>query len=305
MLLFLAVPFFFYGFYKGKTFYPYLGILVLFLHIWTGYQHELLHFCLTMPAFFFVFWLQKKYSESYDGTLKVFLYFLFLLYCFQPADNFDSFLRLQDYRELSTTILYVLLVTPLQVAALKSGFIKNYKDSSKTEKHMEFFIRTVNIFLLFIAVPCLYDSLPLWAYLLLVLATSVLCFLGIRDYIERYSKNLLAGFWLGIKLTLYLTAVFCSTPAYNRILFSILLLCISILAILTGFKFRFKSLRIYGLGLTMISVIKLILFDVDYSSALGTVAALMICGVLCFIINFIYNMLSKHIVTDESIKENS
>ena len=170
---------------------------------------------------------------------------------------------------------------------------------------MEFFVRAGNILLLFIGVPCLYDSLSVWVYLLLVIATSILCFLGIRQFMERHCQKLWSGFYIGIKITIYLTAVFYSTPISNKILFSILLLCIAIIAILTGFKLNLKSLRIYGLGLTMMSVVKLILFDVDYSSTLGTVAALMVCGVLCFIINFIYNMLSKHIVTVESEKEES
>ena len=305
LLLLLAVPLLFYGFYKGKKIYQVLGFFVFFLHFWTGYQHELLHFFLTMASFFLIIRLQKKYLESYSGITKVFIYIFFLIYCFLPADELDSFLRQQDFTYLSTSILYVLFLTPFQVFALKSNFIKNYKDTSKTEKYMEFFVRAGNILLLFIGVPCLYDSLSVWVYLLLVIATSILCFLGIRQFMERHCQKLWSGFYIGIKITIYLTAVFYSTPISNKILFSILLLCIAIIAILTGFKLNLKSLRIYGLGLTMMSVVKLILFDVDYSSTLGTVAALMVCGVLCFIINFIYNMLSKHIVTVESEKEES
>ncbi|MBQ4521708.1 MAG: DUF2339 domain-containing protein [Lachnospiraceae bacterium] len=305
LLLLLALSLLFYGFYKGTKCYQSLGFLVLFIHFWTGSGSFLLHFCLTMAAFFFIFWLQKKYLESYSGTTKAVLYFLFLIYCFQPASYLNSYLRANDYVSLSTAMLYVLLLTPFQLFFIKSDFIKNYKDLTRTEKHMELFVRGGNILLLFMGANCLYDSLPLWAYLFIVIATSVLCFLGVRPFMERHAQKLWAGFWIGIKITLYLSAVFYSTPVSNRILFSILLLCIAIAAILSGFKFKYKSLRVYGLGLTMMSVVKLILFDVDYSSTLGTVTALIICGVLCFIINFIYNMLSKHIATEESIKEES
>lgn len=303
LLLLLIAPLLFYGFYKGKKLYQYLGLIILFMHICTASYSNLLHFFLTIITFFFAFWLQKKYLNSYSGVTKAVLYILFLIYCLRPADDLNSFLRSENVITLSIGMIYVLLLTPLQILALKSDFVKNYKELSKMEKHMEFFVRAQNILLLLIGVTCLYDSLPDWAYLLLVVATSLLCFIGVRQFMERHPQKLWAGFWVGIKITLYLSTVFYSTPISNRILFSILLLCIAIVAILSGFKFNYKSLRIYGLFLTMMSVVKLILFDVDYSSTLGTVTALMICGVLCFVINFIYNMLSKHIITEESAKK--
>lgn len=305
LLVLLIVPLLFYGFYKGKKLYQALGLIVLFIHFWTGSNSDLLHFFLTMATFFVAFWLQKKYLDSYSGITKAAIYFLFLIYCFQPAGDLNYFLRSEDFVTLSQGMIYVLLLTPLQIFALKSDFTKNYKDLSKTEKYMEFFLRAENILLLFIGVTCLYDSIPDWGYLLLIIATSLLCFIGVKQFLMQHPQKLWAGFYVGIKITIYLSAVFYSTPISNRILFSILLLCIAVIAILIGFKFKLKSLRIYGLFLTMMSVVKLILFDVDYSSTLGTVTALMICGVLCFIINFIYNMLSKHIIAEQSVKEES
>ena len=79
LLLLLAVPLLFYGFYKGKKIYQVLGFFVFFLHFWTGYQHELLHFFLTMASFFLIIRLQKKYLESYSGITKVFIYIFFLI----------------------------------------------------------------------------------------------------------------------------------------------------------------------------------------------------------------------------------
>lgn len=302
VLLIPVVVLFGYGFYRSKALYQVSGLLILLLHFTFGGWEcsDLLNAILTISVFLFGFFMQRKYCEHYSMVTKFFLYLFWILYFIRPANDLRLYLKDSS---LSGTMVYVLLLTPLQVLALKSDLIKNYKDLSKKEPLMEFTVRMINLLLLYLGTNCLYESLPWGTYLLLLLATLVLCFLGLKDFLQRYSKNFLTGLYIGIKITIYLTAVFHSTPVSNKILTSVLLLCIAVVAILCGFKLSIKSLRIYGLALTMISVVKLILFDVDYSSTLGTVAALLVCGILCFIINYIYNMLSKYIITETGTGE--
>ena len=285
-----------YGFYRGKRLYQASAITLLLLHCLFAGEPTILHFVFTVGMFALAFVLQKKYTESYSGVTKVFLYLLWFMYFIRPAIDLNEFLS--DFH-LNATTLFVLLLTPFQVFALKSEFIKNYKDLSEKEEYMEILVRIGNIVLVCLGICCLHSSIPWEASLLLVLATSVLCFIGLKDIVMNSEKNSGIGFYVGIKSTLYFVAVFSSTPISNKILISVLLLSIALVAILIGFVIRMKSFRVYGLVLTMLSVVKLTLFDIDYSSTLGTVAALLVCGILCFIINFSYNMLSSKYITSE------
>ena len=62
---------------------------------------------------------------------------------------------------------------------------------------------------------------------------------------------------------------------------------------MTGFGIRVKSLRIYGLVLSMVSVFKLLLIDIAYGGLLQLAAVFFVSGLLCFAISMIYNMIDK------------
>jgi uncharacterized membrane protein len=49
----------------------------------------------------------------------------------------------------------------------------------------------------------------------------------------------------------------------------------------------------YGLVITNISIVKLILIDITYNGSLGKAIGFFICGILCFAISFIYSMIDK------------
>ena len=118
----------------------------------------------------------------------------------------------------------------------------------------------------------------------------------LRDFLKQHGHQTYAGVWVGLKCTIYIYAVLKSTSIKTEIIFSIALLLIALLAILVGFWLNTKSLRMYGLGLTMISIFKLLLIDVSYSNLMEVILAFLVCGVLCFVINYIYNRLSKKLL---------
>ena len=61
------------------------------------------------------------------------------------------------------------------------------------------------------------------------------------------------------------------------------------LCILLGFKIYKKGIRIYGLVLAMLYVVKMLLVDVAYSSPVGIAIGLLLAGIICFTISAIYN----------------
>ena len=104
------------------------------------------------------------------------------------------------------------------------------------------------------------------------------------------SRNLML--WQFIKFTLYCWAVLALLDSPG-ILMHISLLLVAILAVALGFRLGHKSVRIYGLVLSLVDVVGLVLFNIDYDNSLQFAGGIVLCGVLCFVISFIYSRLSK------------
>lgn len=88
--------------------------------------------------------------------------------------------------------------------------------------------------------------------------------------------------WLIILVLLHIS------PAVSAV--SIL---ISVLGIIVGFKFKLEYIRIYGLILSILSIIKISFIDIKLEGSLGTAICMFICGVLCFCISFTYSRIDK------------
>jgi uncharacterized membrane protein len=102
--------------------------------------------------------------------------------------------------------------------------------------------------------------------------------------------------YAALKVTAFLVIAL-TTLQRASVLLSVALLVLSILWILAGFWLSAKAVRIYGLVITNISIVKLILIDITYNSTLEKAAGFFICGVLCFVISFIYSMIDRNVKT--------
>ena len=76
---------------------------------------------------------------------------------------------------------------------------------------------------------------------------------------------------------------------------SCVLILIALAAIIIGFKLKLTSLRLYGLVLTMLAVLKLMMIDVRHENSLETVGCFLIAGILCFCINLVYNKVKRYV----------
>lgn len=94
-----------------------------------------------------------------------------------------------------------------------------------------------------------------------------------------------------IKYTCLIEAFLYSSLAAVRedFIFSIAGIIIAILFILIGFKFRHSYFRLYGLILSLLSVLKLTVLDITYQNSIEMVVGYILSGLLCFVIVFIYN----------------
>lgn len=134
-----------------------------------------------------------------------------------------------------------------------------------------------------------YPLLCLWILLL----TLFLCGSGMYEQYKTHRAKTGLGIYFGLRVTLYLIAVMTAFEGIEGYVISCVLLCLAILAVLTGFPLRLAPLRIYGLCLAMLAVVKLLMIDVEHDNSMETVLCFLGAGILCFAINFIYNHVKK------------
>lgn len=116
--------------------------------------------------------------------------------------------------------------------------------------------------------------------------------------------NYIYGAYIFFKYTILILNIL---GTYNApsLLYSFILLLISIVGILLGFYYRNKSIRIYGLVFSIIGIVKLILIDTWEATSDNTLlraVCFLSCGLICFGISLIYNFGEKRL---NSIQENS
>ena len=111
---------------------------------------------------------------------------------------------------------------------------------------------------------------------------------------RHFASNNGEKLYAGIKFGIILLASLFSYNAAGYIV-SVATLAFGILCIIIGFNKRFgaKELRIYGLVLSMICVVKFIMIDITYENTIGRAISFLISGILCFGISAIYNYFEK------------
>jgi hypothetical protein len=90
-------------------------------------------------------------------------------------------------------------------------------------------------------------------------------------------------------------SVFVYAALYHNvggIVLSIIGVAIAALFIWSGFNFRLKGLRLYGLILMILAVIKAILFDTDVTSV-GKILAIVVGAFICIFTSYMYNKFEK------------
>ena len=76
---------------------------------------------------------------------------------------------------------------------------------------------------------------------------------------------------------------------------SISLLLFAIVSIMIGFYRSAVTFRLYGLILSMISIVKLIMIDIQYDSTVENAFSLFVSGILCFAISFLYHKIDTNL----------
>ena len=125
-----------------------------------------------------------------------------------------------------------------------------------------------------------------------IIITIVLCGIYSLDTLIALKKESFGSIYVGLKYTLLIFCILLSFEVESFII-SIVYFVFALAIITAGFKYSYKYLRVYGLIVSVVSVAKLILIDITYNNTLMQAFSFLICGVLCFIISYMYYIIEK------------
>lgn len=288
-LSFVMAAFLLLGYYRNDAVYKYESLIMAVVYCFVNLKYPLEHFGLGLLFFAVLAVLLYTKKEQYHIVYKLCAYFAGLL--FVSVDLH----RLLDGVDINYDIIRTVIFTTaalLNVFAANSVFVKNFH-TLETEKACVQVTRIINGLFMAYSLYALLDTEQVICHFILVLLAVVLFLVNTKNLLERY-QGMWSGIYIGIKLTVLIVTVLSSYDAANYVI-SISAFLFAIVSIVIGFRFVFKSFRIYGLILSLISVAKLILIDISYENTLGHALSFFVCGILCFVISMIYHMIDKKV----------
>ncbi len=268
-----AIPCLLYGGFRKEKTYLYAGIayIFVFLPMADGPEH-LLMILITYAIFCYFGFKTDDLPFRLAGYLTLTLAMTILVYdcCYDFFRNNDI-----SFGRTKAELIAFFVIAALHLILSKFRYLGS-------EKPIEIMTYLINGLLMLTGCLFLYSSV--WQ-LPLILVTVLLFIVNSRRLLLKDAR---AGYYVALKYTILMV---CILDSYETVsyLISISLLVFAILSIIVGFYKDTVTFRLYGLVLSMISVIKLIMFDIRYDSALENAVSFFVCGLLCFFISFLYN----------------
>ena len=168
---------------------------------------------------------------------------------------------------------------------------KEFIETPKIKKSGTLVCTAFQAFCMIYAVDVLWMLEQEILHILMVLFAIALFSVNTRNLIRKY-PGMLCGAYIGLKFTILLYVILGSFDALD-VAASIGCFLFAILCIGLGFIFHYRPIRIYGLVLSLVSTVKLILVDLAYGNAGELALGFFICGILCFGISMIYHGIDK------------
>ncbi len=177
----------------------------------------------------------------------------------------------------------------LNLIALKSKYVNNW-EIQEVDPGFQLTCNVLNILMMLVALFEIVDRRDEFGHWIAVLMGILLFILNSYSFIK--DGETWQAVYVGIKMTILLTTILCSFKAGGAVL-SISVFVLSIILIVLGFYFSGKGLRIYGLVISLICAIKLVMIDITYENTIGHAISFFISGILCFAISAIYSYAEK------------
>lgn len=285
-----------YGFGKKKIPYQIVGFIYAFLFwlvpiegIWYGLWGGALTILIAV--------LLYRYKEQYRTWMKAVSYPFVLVYlCVNIARILDQISVLPGEGELP---ILLAVIAGANICMMKIPVFRRNFRTNQEEIAISIESGIVHIIQMLITVGCIkwIDSTG-WHWFAIFLGL-VLFVINIDTVLKLFDSRW-SSIYVGTKLFVFFLIVLDSfrTPDFS---FSIVALLFAIMFIVTGFwaerklERNFKPIRIYGLILSLLSIVKLILFDIHHDHVLSLAVSFFVSGILCFVISFIYNLVDKKV----------
>lgn len=287
----LMLPFMLAGFINKDYIYKYGSfVLLLFFEccqvgVWEKIIFEVIYYAILVYLF-------RKKNELYHEAGKMISYILFLpvagtvVYKIVSLTEVDLLLKIN--------ILYF-AISGINLLAIKFGFSQN-PITEKKEQGVGILLTILHALMMFFVMTDIVilgiDSRDLM-HIIMVIWALILFMANSKELLEKHT-GMGAGIYVGLKFTILLTVILSSFETANFVI-SIGLFLLAIVFIVIGFMFQYKSLRVYGLILSMLSVLKLVMVDMAYGKLSELALGFFASGILCFVISLIYNTIDKKV----------
>ncbi|MCR5214258.1 MAG: DUF2339 domain-containing protein [Eubacterium sp.] len=293
-LAILAIPLLLYGYICSDKYSKILGLIMTGVLTLTGsfilfsetFMNMYSYMLLTMACFIIIFVSMYIKKNEYNGIIKLIAYLLLIVNLL-----IDFVLLSEEYywdnESLFVVVIWILGI--INMLGLTTPFSKDWitlEDDSKY-KVVNYAINGILMFLSLIWMLNIEDGI---LHFLMVMGAIGL--FSINSYWILKEKRPGLSIYMGIKFTILTLVILASYDAANYVL-SIAAFVLAIVFILMGFMIDIKNLRIYGLVVSMICVVKLVMIDITYDNTLGHAISFFISGILCFAISAVYNIAEK------------
>ena len=294
-----VIPFLLYGKWKNRKMYlntgvAYLGGLWVLItsYEYSGYRSIE---CFIMIAAVCAAFLYICHKAEFVGV-KMAGYILLCLTIIEFVSD-AAFTLMKDFNRLNfyeieyisskSKLIAFFTIAPAHLVLSKRNYFG-------TKKSVEGMMLAINALLM--AAGCIFMHDMPWQ-IPTILITVLLFLVNTKKLLPKHK---FVGYYVTFKYTILMISILGAFHAENYII-SICLLLFAIASIVAGFYKDTASFRLYGLILSMISIIKLILIDIHYDSALKNALSFFVCGVLCFVISFIYHKIGTGLKNKENM----
>lgn len=222
-------------------------------------------------------------------------------YCITGLFLFYTYYFVTDSDVGISSWLVVLIFMIISAFMNTSLYHKNYETGAVElpSQIIGYIINGIVMFAGLISIASRSVTGELWQVCIISLASLGLYCVNTRRLFKLNLPEMFIGIYISLKFTVLILTILNRLDTASFVI-SIVGILIAITFIIIGFKVRHKSFRLYGLVVSLISVAKLILFDIEYDSILMRPVGFFIAGVLCFAISFTYSKLEKTINQDNA-----
>ncbi|MBD5448957.1 MAG: DUF2339 domain-containing protein [Lachnospiraceae bacterium] len=285
-----AIPAMMYGKMKNRNLYLYTGLafaaeLLLLTSSTTDHYAEYLFMTAAIYlTFLFVCHTTDQICFKIAGYLLISLVVAVLVHdsAYQFMRNYNmEHIGAIEYITVKATLIPFFILALIHLTLTVLSYFG-------TEKPIESMMLAVNALLM--VAGCAGLSCRPWKPASIMI-TALLFLVNSRRLLLRNQNT---GYYIAFKYTVFMVCVLNSYDVTDYII-SISLLLFAIVSIIIGFYRSAVAFRLYGLILSMISIVKLIMIDIHYDSTLENAFSFFISGVLCFAISFIYHKIDTNL----------